>query len=52
MAKIWGTGNVLRSEKIAHIASWRNFVFATFAGMSFSTAQAISRNIKRRPLLR
>jgi hypothetical protein len=36
--KFWGIENVLRSEKIAYIASWRNFIFAIFAEMSFSTA--------------
>jgi hypothetical protein len=28
----------LRSEKIAHNASWRNFIFANLVGKSFSTA--------------
>jgi hypothetical protein len=38
MTKIWVIENVLRLEKIAHNASWRNFIFANFAGKSFSTA--------------
>jgi hypothetical protein len=35
MAKIWGIGNVLPSEKLAY------FIFAIFAEMSFSTATGV-----------
>jgi hypothetical protein len=33
-----GVINQLVAMKIAYIASWRNFIFAIFAEMSFSTA--------------
>ena len=38
MTKIRVTENVLRLEKVAYKASWRNFKFANFAGKSLSTA--------------
>jgi len=46
MGKFWGIENVMKFEKIAYNASWRNFIFAIFSEMSFSTATGDSTSLR------